>query len=230
MKKIDDPDEKYTLIRELYDIIDSQKSPLQKSLWLQSLAKDLNLNFEVLVKDYNSHLGEIRRGATNHKSTEEYLLGFLANNPAYRRVAKQRFLREDFSKSHYGLFFEFLCSGVAGNNFVIRPDVHLSGIGPLFDKPSLESAMGEFSQYCDDASIIVHEEQLNELEGMLILSKNNDPLFIDRMDQEVKNRWLSTSQREIEIVSKEGRDISDLLGGYHKKLKHNGSIRNGVIS
>lgn len=221
MKKIGDikdPSEKYGVVRELYEIIDSARNPLQKSLWFRELADRLSISYEEILIDYCNHLKQIKGFAPRKESAEEYVLGFLATNPYYRRNAKEMFIKEDFEDPIFGWFFEFLCSGTDIDDVVVKPKQVLEEES-LFSKSNRKDILNEFKKYCTELSVVLHEDQLSHLESILIQTKTSDRKVLQLMKREILKRELQVLERDI-ISAKEKKDIeslNELITAYEKK-------------
>lgn len=217
LKGISNPDEQYRIVREqLFELVSATKSPLHKWLWLKKINEELGFKTPVVAQDYQRYL---REQAGTHKSDssekprqrpiEDFLLGFLAANPAYRRVARTRFTRDDFSSVTKGWFFDFLCSHEASEGLSIKPKTHL-GYGPLFHESGIINVVKEFKEYYTDINpvtnekesmIVSHEVQLSGLESLLKDTAHAKKSVIDRMEMAVLSKGLEALESEI-IVSR----------------------------
>lgn len=216
--KISYPDEKYNVVRDLYEVIDSARSPLQKSLWFRELANRLGIGYEEILRDYAIHLRQVGSFTARKGSVEEYVLGFLATNPYYRRNAKEMFIKEDFESPIFGWFFEFLCSGTDVDDVVVKPEQVLEEES-LFSKSNRKDILNEFKKYCTELSVVLHEDQLSHLESILIQTKTSDRKVLQLMKREILKRELQELEKDI-INAKEKKNIeslNELITAYEKK-------------
>ncbi|MFC1728318.1 DNA primase [Nanoarchaeota archaeon] len=227
LKKIKGIDNRCLAVRDLYPVIDSTTDPAQKSAWLEYIAKELKINSRALNKSYNLHVRELA-GYQNGRPIEQYFLGFLTSNTTHRMRAKEKFIRENFSRPEYGLYFEFLCFDEEAKDVVYNPDLQMDE-NSLFTKVQLSDLLDKFKSYCKERKIILRQTQLGNLEGMLLSSTNEISDFVRQMEMQVLADKLEYKKGLIKKLERESADhslIPNLVVEYNKlhskyeSLKH----------
>jgi DNA primase len=235
LRGIKNPDEQYAIIkRELFDMVSASKSPLQKVLWLKAINEELGLKAPVLFQEYKHHTRTSERTAAakpKERDVEDFVLGFLAANPAYRRLARQKFAAEDFSTNEKGLFFDFLCAENTPQGLSIKPDLHL-GHGPLFLEGGRADLVREFERHYQDkdqdtgeieSTRVLHEDQLSGLESLLRETSQADKSVLDRMEAKLLALELRELDEEITRLSKSQdsdwpHQSEEVIRSYEEKL------------
>jgi len=206
IQDIKDPDEIYRIIsQDLFSLVDKQRNHVQKNLSLRHIAESLGMNPRIFYNGYNQHLVPKRKGRPN----EDFVIGYAAANPSKRRKLETTFRTDDFSTPIKKRAWNYLTKSSERDGAMIRPDFH-TGWGDIFSNGDL---IVDFKRYCENRGIVVHEGELNDLEGILIRTKNTNSDCVNRMRIEV----LEKEMQELEWKINETSEIDELMRRYNAK-------------
>jgi len=209
---IDDPDRRYHVVTDdMFALIDKQRNHVQKVLWLKHLADKLDLDPQWFYNGYRQHLQGTRREG---RPIEDYVIAYAAANPLERRRMGTIIRPDHFSSQHKGWLWRYFTQGSITDGAMIRSEHHTNW-GPMFPNGH-ENVMPDFKRFCDENGLIIHDDQISDLEGILIRADRN-PRFSDVVQMQMEVLQKEMQSLEWEIKRGGSQSIDDLTRRYNAK-------------